>query len=382
MYHASTTEQDLKLLALTRYTALGASSRLRFEQYFPYLESHGVSVIAAPLLDEAYLRRLYGNQGRSPWHLLGRYRQRLHDLLIAGRYDLIWLEKEFLPWLPYCIEAWMAKRLPPLVIDYDDAIFHNYDQHPFLLVRRLLGNKIARLVKQSALVVAGNPYLADYMRRAGAPVVHILPTVIDLERYSVGAVERREEFRIGWIGSPSTVRYLTDVLPAMEVLAREFPLRLILIGGKLACQQAFAVTELPWSESTEVRDIGSLDVGIMPLPDEAWERGKCGYKLVQYMACGKPVIASPVGVNEAIISENEECGLLASNTQSWIDSIRTLAGDAKLRQRLGQTGRRKVEAEYCVQATAPVLLALLRAARRHPTLLSKHTKLAERLGMP
>ncbi|MDD5296568.1 MAG: glycosyltransferase family 4 protein [Rhodocyclaceae bacterium] len=352
----------LKVLVLPRYAKLGASSRLRFEQYFPYLESHGISVVAAPLLDDAYLRQLYGKQGRSPWHLLVRYIGRLRELTAAGQFDLVWLEKEFLPWLPGGVEAWLARHLPPLAIDYDDAIFHNYDRHASPLVRHLLGGKIARLVRQSALVVAGNPYLADYAQRAGAPAVTILPTVIDLERYPETGVERSEEFRVGWIGSPSTVHYLESVLPALAAVARELPLRLVLVGGKLPGRQPFAVTELPWSESTEVRDIGSFDVGIMPLPDEAWERGKCGYKLVQYMACSKPIIASPVGINQEIVTEGEDCGLLAGDTLSWTQALRTLAGDVKLCRRLGQAGRRKVEARYCVQATAPLLLASLRRA--------------------
>lgn len=354
----------MRILVLTRYGALGASSRLRFHQYFPYLRERGAELTISPLFDDAYVSRLYAGKGRSPIDVLSAYRRRVAVLNNAHRFDLIWLEKEFLPWLPAQVEQLCCPRLPPLAIDLDDAIFHNYDQHRSRLVRRVLGDKIARLMRRARLVTAGNDYLAAYAIRAGAARVETLPTVVDRDRYraETGAQANGEVVRIGWIGSPATEQYLAAVFPALESVAREVPLRVVAVGASALPPAGFPVEIRPWTEATEADEIAGFDVGIMPLPDGPWERGKCGYKLIQYMACGKPVIASPVGVNASIVRDDGVCGLLAEDGDAWAKAVRTMAGDVGLRQRMGGAGREKVVRRYSLQVAAPRLWQLLQEA--------------------
>ena len=170
----------------------------------------------------------------------------------------------------------------------------------------------------------------------------------------------QNEFRVGWIGSPSTAVLLSLVREPLERLAREQPLRLVTIGARSLPKIDVPTEEHPWSEETEVSLLASIHVGIMPLQDEPWQRGKCGYKLIQYMACGKPVVASPVGVNCEIVTE--EVGYLAEDPQEWYAALRRLADDDARRGRLGRAGRLVVEVKYSVPAVAPLLTELLAAA--------------------
>jgi glycosyltransferase involved in cell wall biosynthesis len=214
-------------------------------------------------------------------------------------------------------------------------------------------------------VVAGNAYLADYARRAGAKRIEVIPTVIDLGRYRVKDADHigkqpEVAFIIGWIGSPSTARYLRDIAPALAEVCREGRARVRLIGSGQIELPGVPVEVLPWREDTEVDEICGFDVGIMPLPDEPWARGKCGFKLIQYMACGLPVVASPVGVNSEIVEDGVN-GFLAQDTLEWVVALERLIAAAELRHRLGAAGRAKVGARYCLDVTAPRLTRLLQA---------------------
>ncbi len=204
---------------------------------------------------------------------------------------------------------------------------------------------------------------------------------MDPARYDAAPVSARgDEFTIGWIGSPVTGKYLSVVREALQIVCRRVPgARVTLVG----CRPESAnfgpdvpVTVLPWSEAGEADLIRAFDVGIMPLPDTPWERGKCGYKLLQYMACARPVVASPVGVNAQIVTPGEN-GFHAANTNDWVNALTRLASDAGLRARLGAAGRARVEREYCLAVTAPRLAALLREAAASATNRSAHFLRAE-----
>jgi hypothetical protein len=159
----------MRVLLLSRYTRLGASSRVRSYQFLPALREAGIEVEPAPLLGDSYIRQLYGSDGHVTLADVARgYAGRLRRLLAARNYDLLWIEKEVLPWLPGPAEQILLCGATPYVLDYDDAIFHRYDTHPNPIVRRALGAKVATLVRGAAAVIAGNSYLGDYMRRAGA----------------------------------------------------------------------------------------------------------------------------------------------------------------------------------------------------------------------
>lgn len=348
----------MKVFLLSRYGPLGASSRVRSYQYLPYLQSHGIDVTVSPLLGDDYLRKFYFGRVNQLTARLAPYSQRLIKLLKSRRFDLLWIEYELFPWLPSCCEMLIARLGIPYIVDYDDATFHRYDTHSNIFVRKLLGNKIDAVMRNAALVTAGNEYLMAHAEKAGARRVEYLPTVIDLKRYSVKDNTKNVVFTIGWIGSPVTVRYLEMIRPVFLEWNKKNNARLVIIGADSFKLDGVKVEYRSWSQGSEVSEIQKCDIGIMPLPDDLWEKGKCAYKLIQYMACGKPVIASPVGVNSKIV-EHGVSGFLAESKREWMEYLEILYADPERRYEMGKEGRRKVEKNYCVQITAPRLLDLM-----------------------
>lgn len=349
----------MKLLLLSRYGRLGASSRLRSYQYLPYLKSKRFDVVVAPLLGDDYVAGLY--QGRIPLaSVIQSYWTRWQWLRRVADFEAVWVEKEMLPWIPAGLELGGVPRDIPLIVDYDDAVFHRYDQHQWAIVRTVLGRKIDAVMRRANLVVAGNEYLADRARQAGAQRVEILPTVVDSQRYITTLPVESPVITIGWMGSPATAHYLHLLAPALQTLTATRNIRLVAVGANPAQLEPLPFAVQPWTEASEVAAIQQFDIGIMPLPDEPFERGKCGYKLIQYMACGKSVVASPVGVNSIIVRNGVE-GFLAYSTDEWIASLQKLVDNSVLRKQMGQAGRARVEAEYSLQVTAPKLERLLRS---------------------
>ncbi|WP_286748571.1 glycosyltransferase family 4 protein [Marinobacter sp. UBA2688] len=353
----------MKVLLLSRYGPLGASSRVRFLQYLPYFHSQSVEVTVEPLLSDVYLRALYDSGSR--WgEVVKGYCGRILALLGARRFDVVIIEKELFPFMPAIAERFLRLIGVPYVVDYDDALFHRYDCHSNTWVRQLLREKIDTVMRHSSTVIAGNDYLAERARRAGVSKVEIIPTVVNLERYQPKKKSSTEASIVGWIGTPQTSRYLKQLLPIFKSIQEEMPVRFIAVGAREEDFAGTSVETWPWSEETEVESIQQFDIGIMPLQDSPWERGKCGYKLIQYMACGIPVVASPVGVNCEIV-EPEKNGLLADSVEEWDRALRSLLSvDCSVRDNMGANGRKRVEEWYSLQAQAPRLLSLIRAAFR------------------
>ena len=350
----------MNVLLLSRYTRMGASSRLRTMQYLPALAREGLSVQVAPFFDDAYLQALYSGQ-QTRGSTTGYMVQRVRQLWKRPSPDLIWLEYEALPWIPWLIERAVLPRGVPIVSDYDDAVFHRYDKHRRGAVRAILGGKIGLVMAASDLVMAGNPYLADHAQDAGAKRIKTIPTVVDLEAYSVDLARKDDDTpRIGWIGTPQTWKELAHpVHKALDSLLTHNRGLFRAVGAGMHAEKNGTLEILPWTEGTEVSLIQSMDIGVMPLPDTPWARGKCGYKLIQYMACGLPVVASPVGVNREIV-EHGVNGFLASTDEEWQSAIETLLRDPDLRQRMGMAGRKKVEEQYSLQVWGPRVAEMMR----------------------
>ena len=350
-----------RALFLTKYDRSGASSRYRSFQYLPAYERAGIECAVSPLFDDTYLSNKYRLGQGKLIDVVRALVRRLRAIARARRFDVVVVEYELLAYFPALFERLLKLLGSRVIVDYDDALFHQYDQHPRALVRQLLGEKIGTVMRSSDLVVVGNRYLAAYAESAGANRVEVVPTVVDLMRYPATEREPRpHEQVVGWIGSPSTAKYLQRIAPALQQVCGATGATLRLIGSGPIQLPGVEPEIIQWKESEEVARMTSCDLGIMPLPDEAWARGKCGFKLIQYMACGLPVVASPVGVNREIV-EHGVNGFLAETFDEWVVALRALLSNPALRESMGAAGRRKVEREFCLQVTAPRMVNLVQS---------------------
>lgn len=357
-------QPNRKLLILSRYARLGASSRLRLYQFISFLKQAGFEVTIEPLLDDEYITNLYTGKRARISSILKTYLKRIFCIKNSASFDLVWIEKELLPWLPAWLELSFLSKDTPLVVDYDDAIFHQYDQHRSKIVRWLLGNKIDTVMRRANLVVAGNNYLATRALQAGAKRVEILPTVVDTVTYKVISKETSNLVTIGWIGSPATAHYLHLIIPALLEIKKTFNVRLVAIGANASQLKGLPIETITWTEVGEVEAIQHFDIGIMPLPDEPFARGKCGYKLIQYMACGKPVVASPVGANRDIVRDGID-GFWADSNQVWFEKLSQLVADVELRERMGYSARARVVNNYSLQGSVEKLITLFESLVIH-----------------
>jgi hypothetical protein len=351
----------MKIALLTKYGSLAASTRQRFQQYEPYLLESGLETELHPLLDDEYLQELYSKGKRHRGHMASRYLDRFRWLLSGPDVDAIWLHCELFPYLPGLIESLARWPGKPIIFDYDDAIFHNYDLHSNRMIRAFLGCKMRNTISGANMAFCGNEYLEAYARPL-CRQIEIVPTVVDTTAYLPGTNMRSSAdlTKIGWIGTPSTwAEYMTDMLPMLAQVAAKGEARLAIMGADRKAASHPLVDIVDWSEAGEVPFLQSMDIGVMPLTDTPWARGKCGYKLIQYMACGLPVVASPVGVNKDIV-EHGVNGFLAETDKEWRSAIETLLSDAELRRRMGAAGRTKVEESYSLQVWGPRVAQMLR----------------------
>lgn len=357
------TKSKNRILFLPKYDAVAASCRHRILQYLPYIDSSEIEYDVFPLFDSDYLEEKFSQGRASPFRILKAYIARFRLVLFSNRYDAVFLHCEVLPYLPAWVDLAFLRRFKRYILDLDDAIFHNYDLSKNPLVRMLLGRKFQKLFASADMIFAGGGYLYDYAIKFNSSVVN-MPTVIDLDKYPLRSQKPAESslLRVGWIGSPSTSEYLKLVEDALGVFSNNegAPVEVILIGAGKVSLAGVSIKHFDWAENTEFTLLQELDVGIMPLPDTLWARGKCGFKLIQYMACGLPVVASPVGANKNIV-EHGVNGFLASTNQEWIQALETLRMNPDLRRRMGQAGRREVEEKYCLQVTASRYVELLKS---------------------
>lgn len=351
----------MKVLALTKYGSQAASTRQRFIQYEPALAEAGIAVKYSPFFANDHLNRLIAGRGVSRLAALGGYLRRFRMMIAARNYDVLWVHYELFPYLPGAMEhlgRWAGK---PIVVDYDDATFHTYDASPNPVVRLLLSGKLLPLLRGASAACCGNAYLQEYAAQYCEHTI-ILPTVVDTERYVPTGRGEAAPLVIGWIGSPSTWEFVRPLLPLLRGLAEEFGVVIRAVGaGDAAERDLFAGLELvEWSEESEISAVQGMDIGIMPVRDGPFERGKCGYKLIQYMACGLPVVASPVGVNRTIVDPGHN-GYLASKHAEWRDALVKLIMDRDLRATFGQKGRERAVSNFSLSRQAPRLVELIQS---------------------
>ena len=367
----------LRVLLLTRYGRTGASSRLRFLQYLPGLDRYDIDVHPAPFLDDVYLRELYDGRRPSMGRVLAFYSERLHCLVKSREFDVVWIEKEVLPWVP----DWLARTVLgslPLIIDFDDAWHLRYSRSPNPLVRWTLGHKLERMAQRADFVIVANKFLQNWAEDAGADQVTCIPTVVDLRRYPQTPLPPAEPFTIGWIGTPETAPYLDTIKSALKQVLAKPATRLLLVGAEPSFLPLPNVETQSWSEAREADLLQRMHVGIMPLPQGAWEYGKSGYKLVQYMAASRPVVASPVGVNCDVVKEGVN-GFFAITEEEWVGNLERFRDNLGLTESFGAAARATVEESFSLSATIPKIAEILQSAaslrrasrRKRPRVLFK-----------
>lgn len=346
----------IKVLGLALYGPLAASTRYRLGQYVPPLASHGIDLKICHLLGDSYLRRRFGGGSLPVADLLRAGLARFGDLLRQSEYDLAMMHCELFPLMPGWLERILMRT--PYVYDFDDAFYLKYRSGRLGMARALLGHKFDTVIAGAAAVTAGNRVLSQYASQYNAST-HELPTVVDTQRYLPEHKKRGGDiFTVGWIGSPSTAPYLHALVEPLSALGREGRVRFVVIGGRAPVVPNVAVAEVEWSEAGEVDLINSFDVGVMPLPDDEWARGKCAFKLIQYMACAVPVVASPVGANVDLVQGG--CGLLATTQQEWANALRLLRDQPQERVRVGEAGRARILQDFSLRRNVPVLSSILR----------------------
>ena len=358
----------MNVLVLAPYrfdTAPG--QRFRIEQWMPRLERLGVRFDFRPFMSQRLSDILYrpGHQLEKAGVMLADLGRRALQAIESRRFDAVFLHREAALIGPPLIERTIAALGVPIVYEFDDAIYVPYvsPSNKYLSMLKFPAQKTDRLCRIASQVIVGNEVLRQYAAQRN-PNVTVVPTTIDTEKYQPSYDDSPDrELVIGWSGSYSSVQYLDILKPAFARLAKTHRFRIEVIGATTFKMDGVTVHSRPWRPETEVEDLRRIHIGVMPLPDEDWARGKCALKALQYMALGIPTVVSPVGANCEVIRDGVD-GMYASTVDEWVERLGSLLTDAALRRRLGQAGRRRVEEEYSETVHAPRVFEILQRCVR------------------
>lgn len=358
----------MRVLCLIPYPPEGASGRYRVLQYLPWLEREGINFQVRPFMSPSLYRTLYqpGQLPQKVAMVAAAILKRLTDCVRSARADLVVVHREALPLGTAGLERVMARLCPAMIFDFDDAIYLNHTSLSNSWMRFFKNaSKTATIIRLSRHVIAGNRVLEMYARQFN-PSVSVIPTPVDTTRYRCRPpAHETKRLVIGWIGSHTTAGYLKALQDPLATLTTRYPhLEVHIVGAGKVPLQLPHLRLIAWQLDREVEELHQFDIGVMPMPDDAWARGKCGFKALLYMSVGIPVVASPVGVNCDIVRDGVN-GFLATTEEEWTGTLSRLIDDRALRERLGGAGRRIVEQEYSVAVQAPRFVRVLRDVQQH-----------------
>lgn len=334
---------------------LAPSSRYRVLQHVPALGALGIDVSAPPpriskyaSVPDRWARRHLAGPALGAALKPAKVAVRVPALAATWRADVSWLEREMLP--GHLTLEPLLKR--PMLFDVDDSIWLLSPGH---------GRAVAAIARRSTGVIAGNDFLAEWFS-SRAPAVECVWTAVDTDRLTPAA-ERDGPFTVGWTGTGSSLRYLRAISPTLSRFMTAAPDARLVVSAEAMVDLPGVPPErvefVPWSPETEVEVLRRFDVGIMPLPDTDWTRGKCAFKMLQYMACGVPAVVSPVGMSAQVLAM-ADVGLAATGEDEWVDALMTLHRDRDLARTLGQAGRELAEKSFSVPVIARQLAAIMR----------------------
>jgi glycosyltransferase involved in cell wall biosynthesis len=349
----------ISVLALAWYARDGASSRVRMMQYVPHLERLGAHVAVQSLLPAEYVSRLYREGQRSVATVATASVRRLAEIARRRDVDVIWLQREAIPYLPFPAErALLGTR--KLIVDYDDAHHLYYKRSTNPIVRGLLGGKLERLMAAADAVTVGSQAMADVAQGAGARRVALVPSAVDTTAVRPGS---GGPFTVGWIGSPMTAAESLPLVAApLKRFLAETGARCLLVGVQPDQFPDLPAERIAWSEAAEAAALARMSVGLCPLPDTPWHRGKSGYKIIQYMAAGIPTLTAPVGIAADLVRPGET-GAHCSSSDDWYHRLVALHGDSALRARQGAKAREIAVANYDTAKVAEAIFSTLRECR-------------------
>ena len=352
----------MKVLFVTPYPHGEApSQRFRFEQYYQALDEAGIEYDVAPFLDNATWQILYkpGHTLQKVWGILKGFGRRKLLMLHLGEYDRVFIHREASPIGPPVFEWFMAKVLRKKIIyDFDDAIWlSNTSDNNKIVAGFKWHGKVRSISKWAYKVSCGNQYLCEFAKQFNENVV-LDPTTIDtVNLHNKIKDQRTEKVVIGWTGTHSTVQYLNDLVPVLQKLEQQYDFEFRVISNREPDIKLRSLRYVPWNKETEIDDLLQFNFGLMPLRDDKWAKGKCGFKALQYMALGMPAIVSPVGVNTAVV-DNGINGYICSTAREWEKAIESLLANAELRTNMGAQARKKIVDHYSVLSNSGVFLSL------------------------
>lgn len=350
------------------------ASRFRVLQYVPYLEKEGYECTVLPMrrFQEPKISSLLDFRG-------GRFLKalfyRLSDIKKCTGYDIVFLQRTSISNFMWpTLEKKLHKYNKNIIFDFDDSIFRTINRESHLLEK-----KIREIIRLSKYVIVGNEFLKKYVNNEAK--TFLIPTVINTDKYKYkGKNSYSKKVVIGWMGTAHNLQYLIMIKKVLEDLSQHPGIEIRVISNKkrlINTLKNIHINYIHWDRNREVEDLQGFDIGIMPLPNNTWTKGKCGFKLIQYMSVGLPVVCSPVGANTKIV-EDEVNGFFAKTIREWHDKILFLANNKELRRKMGKRGREKVERKYSILSSLPKLIEVFSKFENINSASFKREKLNDR----
>jgi glycosyltransferase involved in cell wall biosynthesis len=339
----------MKILFLVPYPVNEApSQRFRFEQYFEALKERKIYFDIYPFYDKKSWNQIYSDHYvRKTVIIFLAFIKRIYHVLKCIQYDWVFLHREAAPAGPPIFE-WIMSRVfrRKIIFDFDDAIWLTDQNAQEWLLRKIKGyNKISGICRWSEKVSCGNEYLRQFALKYNDHCF-LNPTTVDtvnihnrIHKVNSGKVV------IGWTGSHTTLKYLYTITDVLVTVLENPGISLLIICNKRPQWNIRDYTFIPWSKDSEIEDLLKTDIGLMPLPDDPWTRGKCGFKAIQYLSLGIPALVSPLEVNRKIVDHGLN-GYYCTEPRDWIQYIRELSGDPAKRIEFGRKGREKIIRSY------------------------------------